>query len=310
MRPGRHLHLPNWVSAFTLAAHFTTETPLHCSFVTSSYAAGRDPGMSLEVQGQEVRVMIECKCVSGARTKHSRFQCKVGILIPAYNEAAHLPKLLKACRAVEPAVILVVDDCSTDRTQAVVAEADGVITLRNHRNLGKQGSVRRGLRELISHDIDAIALIDGDGQHDPAELPRLAALLDEYHFVIGARSRDEMPIQRQLSNLLVNLGFQLIGGVDFIDVQSGLRLYRKELAKVLAERLPVEGGYALEHESLTLLTRWATETGTTLRAAAALASCSYGQGTSSMGPWHIAQLAFETIRQSMRLRLATVTGGY
>jgi hypothetical protein len=55
--------------------------------------------MSLEVQGFEERVMIECKWVSGAKTKLSRFQSKVGILIPAYNEAAHLPELLKACRA-------------------------------------------------------------------------------------------------------------------------------------------------------------------------------------------------------------------
>jgi len=251
---------------------------------------------------------IECLSVADDGSRSARLPGRIGILIPAYNEAEHLPALLVACRSVQPAIIMVVDDCSSDRTPEVLAGISGIVHLRNHKNLGKQGTVRRGLREMQKAGLDAVALLDGDGQHDPGDLPRLAALLADFDFVIGARSKQEMPAHRQLSNMLVNLGFKWIGGVDFIDVQSGLRIYRADLARVLAERLPAEGGYALEHESLTLLARHARERGVTLRAAAAMATCRYGQGTSSMEPWHVVQLAFQTIQQALRLRIAEALG--
>jgi glycosyltransferase involved in cell wall biosynthesis len=178
------------------------------------------------------------------------------------------------------------------------------VSLRQEQNQGKQAAVRRGLRQLRRYPLDAVALIDGDGQHDPRELPPLARLLERHQGVIGARSRQQMPAHRRLSNWLVNAGFRWIGGVDFVDVQSGLRLYRKPLCDLLARELPREGGYGLEHESLAIIARHARRQGTTVRLAAAPASCAYGQAQSSMGPGHILQLALETVRQAARIRRA------
>jgi glycosyltransferase involved in cell wall biosynthesis len=240
-----------------------------------------------------------------------RFAARVGILIPAHDEAEHLEALLAACRRVGPARVLVVDDGSTDDTPALLdrlrrcfAAERPLEVIRSERTLGKQGAVRLGLRALADRGLDAVALIDGDGQHDPAELPALAALLERYDMVIGARRRDRMPLQRRLSNLLVNLGFAWIGGLDFGDVQSGLRLYRGWLVAVLADRLPPAGGYALEHESLTLLARYARDNARPIRAAAAPVGCSYGPGTSSMKAHHIVGLGLQTLRQALRLRRA------
>jgi len=204
---------------------------------------------------------VTCQSVLPHDSNRASFSQRVAIVIPAFNEAAHLHALIARCRAVRPAAILVVDDTSTDATPVVLARAAEprvgeapLAVLRNRTNLGKQGSVRRALRALRGVNVDAVALIDGDGQHDPAELPALASLLDGgFDLVIGARSREQMPLQRQLSNWLVNLGFRWLAGVDFVDVQSGLRIYHKALADVLAERLPAAGGYALEHESLSVL---------------------------------------------------------
>jgi glycosyltransferase involved in cell wall biosynthesis len=253
--------------------------------------------------------VIECTKVKGLwQAGRKRFTSRVAICIPAYNEAKHLASVLRACRLVEPVMVLVIDDASGDATSRVVAReamkntSTPILLLRNEKNLGKQGSVRRGLRALRTAQLDAVALIDGDGQHDPLELPALAALLGEYHFVIGARSRAQMPWQRRLSNRLVNLSYKLIGKVDFVDVQSGLRVYKKEIADVLAKRLPREGGYALEHESLAILAEVARARGLCLRAAAAPISCAYGESKSSMGPGHILQLAGETLRQAARFR--------
>lgn len=258
---------------------------------------------------------IQCDHVPQHPLPPKTFESRVAILIPAFNEARHLPRVIEACRALKPAVVLVIDDCSTDNTLDVLAAEAGldehgvrVVALRNPYNLGKQGTVRRGLRLLSSMtDLDAVALMDGDGQHDAAELPRLAALLDRYDCVIGARSRDQMPPQRKLANWLVNTGFAVIAGVHFADVQSGLRLYDKPLADLLGKRLSASGGFALEHESLTVLADHARRRGLTLRFAAAPISCAYGEAVSSIGPGHIVQLAWETLRQAGRIRAATQT---
>ena len=255
---------------------------------------------------------IQCELAALQRDLPDAFDRPLAILIPAYNEARHLPRVIAACRAVRPEVVMVIDDCSTDETPQVLCREAGVdengvrvVTLRNPYNLGKQGTVRRGLRLLSPcPGLEAVAMIDGDGQHDPRQLPRLAASLDRYHCVIGARSREQMPLQRRLSNWLVDSCFSLICGVSFADVQSGLRIYRKDLADVLGRNLPASGGFVLEHESLAVLARHAAGRGRNLRFAAAHISCAYGDEQSSLGPASVAQLAFETVRQAARIRAA------
>lgn len=258
---------------------------------------------------------IRCQQIpaTGDSTRLSTFTARIAILIPAYNEAPHLEELVRRCLATRPALIVVVDDCSTDGTAEVLARLEDevgaaggtrLVVLRNDTNRGKQGSVRRGLLWLSGEQLDGIALIDGDLQHDPTELPQLAELLRLYDVVIGARSHREMPWHRRLSNALVNGGFRLLAGVDFIDIQSGLRLYSKAIADTLGAMLEPEGGFALEHESLALLAQMSTESGVTLQVAAAPVTCAYAGETSHIGLPDIAQLAAETVRQGLRFRRA------
>jgi glycosyltransferase involved in cell wall biosynthesis len=252
---------------------------------------------------------LRCQVLSAPPTRLEVFERQVAIAIPARNEARHLPALVRACRRVAPAMILVVDDGSDDDTpqflEAASREAGAPLAfLRNEAPLGKQGAVRRALRALEPLVFDAVALIDGDGQHDPAELPGLAALLGRHDLVLGLRDRAEMPLSRQLSNWLVDRAFAWLAGVELGDVQSGLRLMRKPLADVLAARLPGAGGYALEHESLAVLAGWAAERGRALELAAAPIACRYQGSTSGIRPWHVAQLAAESVRQALRLRRA------
>ena len=252
---------------------------------------------------------VYCKCVSTKDMYRRTFRRRVAILIPAYNEAKHLAELIARCRATLPAVICVVDDCSTDDTAGVLAREIAkpgapVIALRNADNLGKQGSVRRGLRALRGESIDAVALIDGDLQHDPAGLPTLAELLEDHDVVIGARDKSEMPRQRRLSNWLVNRSFAAFAGVDFYDVQSGLRLYRKPMADAIGALLPAGGGFGIEHESLALLPELCKAEGSELYVAAAEIPCRYGDEVSHIGLRDIIQLGVETVRQGVRFRRA------
>lgn len=257
---------------------------------------------------------VRCRFVPEEAAGEASFVERVAIVIPAFNEAPHLPDLLARCRAVQPERIVVVDDASTDATPGVLADQQAhfrddppLVVLRNPRNLGKQGSVRRALRALVPCDLDAVALIDGDGQHDPGELPCLAAHLAEADVVVGARVAVGMPPQRRLSNWLVNAGFRGIAGADFVDVQSGLRLYRKAAADVLAAHLGVEGSYGLEYESLVVLALEARDRGADLRVVAAPASCAYGTARSWIRPRDVLQLGLGTLRQAARLRRALRT---
>jgi glycosyltransferase involved in cell wall biosynthesis len=239
----------------------------------------------------------------------SALAIRLAIAIPAYNEGRHLAELIARCRAVSPAMICVVDDCSSDDTAQVLAEqaklpGAPLLVLRNATNLGKQGSVKRMLSRLQCEDVDAIALIDGDLQHDPAELPALAQLLITHDAVLGARSTAEMPMQRRFANWIVNRTFAALAGINFFDVQSGLRLYRKSVADALAVRLPAGGGFGVEHESLAILAALAQARRTTLRIAAAPISCRYGDETSHIGLLDVLQLARDTVSKALRLRAA------
>ncbi|HOX45403.1 MAG TPA: glycosyltransferase family 2 protein [Myxococcota bacterium] len=252
---------------------------------------------------------LRCQILTAPPARQGVFEQRVAIVIPARNEARHLPALLAACRQVEPAVILVVDDASEDATAEVLEAASrgagaSLAFLRNEARLGKQGAVRRALRALEPLALDGVALIDGDGQHDPGELPGLAALLRGHDLVLGVRARTEMPLSRRLSNWLVDRAFAWLAGVELGDVQSGLRLMRKPLADALAARLPGAGGYALEHESLAVLAGWAAERGQALSLVAAPIACRYRGSRSGIRPWHVVQLGAESVRQALRLRRA------
>ena len=102
---------------------------------------------------------------------------KTLVVIPAYNEAENLPRLLAEIAGLAlPVDLLVVDDSSSDDT-AAVAERAGAGVVRLPFNLGYGAAVQTGLRYGVDHGYDACVLLDGDGQHDPRHIPDLMAPL-------------------------------------------------------------------------------------------------------------------------------------
>jgi glycosyltransferase involved in cell wall biosynthesis len=111
------------------------------------------------------------------------------ILIPAYREAARLPKVLAALRRSLPkAAVLVVDDGSPDAT-AAVARAAGAGVVSHPHNLGYGAALQTGYLYALRHGFEAVAQMDADGQHEPADLKALLAPLErgEADLVIGSR---------------------------------------------------------------------------------------------------------------------------
>lgn len=110
-------------------------------------------------------------------------------IVPARNEAGAIGGVLAELHDFDPELdVVVVDDGSKDRTAAIAA-AHGAAVVRLPFNLGIGGAVQTGFKYALEHGYDVVVRLDGDGQHDPAELPKLLAPLEtgEADIVVGSR---------------------------------------------------------------------------------------------------------------------------
>jgi glycosyltransferase involved in cell wall biosynthesis len=99
------------------------------------------------------------------------------IIIPAYNEAANLPRVLARLRDAQlPEDVLVVNDGSRDSTEQVLRSL-GQPHLRHPINLGYVRAIQSGIRYAMEHRYDYVLMMDADGQHDPATAPKLVEVL-------------------------------------------------------------------------------------------------------------------------------------
>lgn len=156
---------------------------------------------------------------------------KVWIVIPAYNEAKALAKLLGQLKE-KPVFTLVVDDGSTDDTYAV-AEARASRIIGNQSNLGKGMALNKAIAYLLKNeDFDYVVTMDADGQHSPLDLELfLAAAAQGADFVVGNRMQNPlgMPKVRVLTNKYMSWLISKTAGQSIPDTQCGFRLIKKDI---------------------------------------------------------------------------------
>jgi glycosyltransferase involved in cell wall biosynthesis len=170
----------------------------------------------------------------------------VTVLVACYNEAPIIGSVVReALRAVPSGEVLVVDDGSTDGTDRVAAEA-GARVLRLSANGGKGAAIRQGLPEARGA---VIVLIDGDGQDDPAEIPRLVeALRPDVDLVVGSRFIGTLepgsitPVNRWGNRFLTSVLNGLFG-TQLTDTQAGFKAFRADMLRrvtLRAHRFDIE----------------------------------------------------------------------
>lgn len=159
----------------------------------------------------------------------------VSVVIPAYNEELGLGKILEAVRAVGDYEIIVVDDGSDDRT-AEIAEAQGARVIRLRRNRGYGAALKVGIRAAQG---EIIVTLDADGQHDPADIPRLLDFLDEFDIVTGARNQDSyVPWLRRPGKFILRWVANYLAGMRIPDLNCGLRAFRRDTVMQFFHILP------------------------------------------------------------------------
>jgi len=155
---------------------------------------------------------------------------KVLAMIPAYNEAEHIATVVMKAKQYLP--VLVVDDGSADQTSAIAKE-NGAAVFRQEPNQGKGTAMMNGFKYALEHGYDAVITLDGDGQHDPDEIP---LFIDEFSenvsdLIIGRRDFRKMPFIQMCSNSLGTWMYSWAIGQFIPDNQSVYRLISAALMR-------------------------------------------------------------------------------
>jgi len=150
------------------------------------------------------------------------------VVIPAYNEAAHIADVVRRSR-VRVGMVLVVDDGSSDET-AACAERAGAVVIRHSANRGKGAALATGFTEAHRRGFDWVLTLDGDGQHAPEHIPAFcrAAAQRGADIVVGTRKADHatMPAVRRCTNAMTSAVISRLTHQRLTDTQSGYRLIR------------------------------------------------------------------------------------
>lgn len=180
------------------------------------------------------------------------------VVIPAHNEADSLPRVIGELRAEVPgAIIVVVDDGSTDDTEALLPNLD-VRWVRLSQRLGTGAAVRTGLRYAMSLSFRTVVRMDGDGQHPADAIARLLTPLrtGSADVVIGSRylgaDGPGIPSFRRISHRILAAILTLLTGRRVTDPTSGFWAFGPKALHVLVEHHP--SGYP-EPELLLFLSR-------------------------------------------------------
>lgn len=175
-------------------------------------------------------------------------------LIPGYNEAAHIRDVVADTLPYVDKV-LVIDDGSCDDT-GIIANTAGASVIRNDPNLGKGGSLRRGLDWASAEGFDFAVTLDADGQHIPNEIERFTDIASQYDILVGNRMHDvqTMPLVRYMTNRFTSWVVSQLAKCRIPDTQCGYRLMRLNCWDQLSPHI-LSNNYDFESEVLVIAGR-------------------------------------------------------
>ena len=161
---------------------------------------------------------------------------KLSVIIPVYNEAQIVGSFIEAVhKKIPDSEIIVVNDGSDDNTADVAAQS-GAKVISHPYNIGNGAAVKTGIRNAVG---DKILLMDGDGQHNPDDIPALLEASNNYDMAVGARSPESHAnLLRRFANFIYNILATYITGIKVKDLTSGFRVINRTTATKYLYLLP------------------------------------------------------------------------
>ncbi len=181
------------------------------------------------------------------------------IVIPTYNEADNLPKLVpKILKLGDNFSVLIVDDNSPDGTAEVVRKLqqdhERVHLIVREKKMGLGTAYVAGFKYALQHGYDFVFEMDADFSHDPDEIPNLLWKAQECDLVIGSRYATGVnvvnwPLRRLMLSLAANWYTRTITGLPVRDTTSGFKCYRRKVLESLNLDAIHSNGYAFQIET-------------------------------------------------------------
>lgn len=155
------------------------------------------------------------------------------VALPAYNEEVAIGSVVARCKKYADTVV-VVDDGSKDHT-AEIARLVGAEVITREKNGGYGAAIKTCFETAKKYDVEAMVILDADGQHNPDEIPRLVDEMvnGQFDIVIGSRfvngndKTQNIPAYRKVGMLVLDTATGVGSGSHTTDSQSGYRLYSK-----------------------------------------------------------------------------------
>lgn len=176
---------------------------------------------------------------------------EVGVIIPAYNEEKNIEEIIKRLKKSIQAKIIVIDDCSEDRT-GEIARKNGAIVIKHEVNKGKGEGLVTGFKEILKNypDIEYVILIDADSQYDPEDAPKLIKVLKQGNdYTTGFRHwKRDVPFRHRFANFLWRKTFNILFRVNLFDSNCGYIGMNRKAMKIISKGS--YGGYIIDNVML------------------------------------------------------------
>lgn len=170
-----------------------------------------------------------------------RTRPKVVVVMPAYNAALTLERTVRDIPPGSVDEIVLVDDCSRDRT-VEVAQSLGLVVIRHERNTGYGGNQKTCYREALRRGADVVVMVHPDYQYDPRLIPSFVGYLvnDVCDVMLGSRVRTRaetirsgMPVWKYVANRFLTTVENVALGQNLGDFHSGFRVYTRKVLETL-----------------------------------------------------------------------------